>query len=140
MTGQVKEDLISRFRELGASVEGGRLTFKPSFAADDEALKEEGELRYIDAAGEERRLAVGRGCYAFTVCQVPVVVHAARDGTAQRARKASSGGEGPGRIEIERPDGSVSVVRTLELGEEESAGIFARVLRARRLDVFFDRA
>jgi hypothetical protein len=130
MTGQVKEDLISRFRELGAYVEGGRLSFRPSFAAEEEALGAEGELRYLDAAGAERRLAVAEGCYAFTICQTPVVVHAKARSIAQRAPG--------GRVEIERPDGSVSVVPSLALGEEESAGIFSRALRARRLDVFFD--
>jgi hypothetical protein len=146
MTGQVKEDLISRFRELGAYVEGGRLSFRPSFASEEEAMREPGELRYVDSSGEERRLSVGEGCYAFTICQLPVIVHAREDsrprgaGAAQRGQADSRAGRPAERIEIERPGGSVDVVPSLSLGEEESAAIFSRAAGAVKLDVFFDRA
>jgi hypothetical protein len=125
MTGQVKEDLISRFGELGASVECGRLSFRPSFAARDEFLLEPREFRYVDASGKEETALIGKGCYAFTICQVLVVAHRGSGDIAQR-------------IEIDRPDGSKAVVRGLELDEAESAGIFGRSLAARRLDLFFD--
>jgi hypothetical protein len=125
MTGQVKEDLISRFGELGASVEGGRLSFRPSFAARDEFLLEPREFRYVDASGKEETALIGKGCYAFTICQVLVVAHRGPKDIAQR-------------IEIERPNGSKAAVRGLELDEAESAGIFGRSLAARRLDLFFD--
>jgi hypothetical protein len=136
MTGQVKEDLISRFGELGARVEKGSLSFRPSFAAEEEALRERAALEYFDAAGEERRLEVGEGCYAFTICQVPVVVHLSSGGGAPGAAGAAASG----RVEIERPDGSVAVLDSLCLDREESAGIFSRAGRVVKLDVFFDRA
>ncbi len=124
MTGQVKEDIISRLAELGARVDRGRLSFVRSFAAEDEVLREEGRFDYVDVEGEESGLTVGAGCYAFTVCQLPVVVHV--DGSAA--------GE---RMDITRADGSVESLPALELGVEESAGVFARTGAARRLDVFF---
>jgi hypothetical protein len=133
MTGQVKEDLISRFGELGASVEGGRLSFRPSFAARDEFLRESREFRYVDASDEEARALVGEGCYAFTICQVLVVAH--------RGEVARSGpSEAAPRMEIHRSDGSTSTVRGLELGEAESASIFGRDLAVERLDLFFGSA
>ena len=143
MTGQVKEDLISRFRELGAYVDGGRLSFRPSFAAEEEAMREPGELKYVDSSGEEKRLPVGEGCYAFTICQVPVIVHVREGSRPQGAGAAQlDGTPSPtaGRIEIRRPGGSIDVLPSLSLGEEESAAIFSRAARAAKLDVFFDRA
>ncbi len=38
MTGQVKEDLLSRFGELGVFVEEGKIVFKPRLLKDSEFL------------------------------------------------------------------------------------------------------
>jgi hypothetical protein len=136
MTGQVKEDLISRLAELGAHIEEGRLSFRRSFAAEDEALIAPAALGYVDVSGEERLLEAGEGCYAFTVCQVPVVVHARPDPDSGREGAGRAGG----RIEISRRDGSVSVEPSLSLGAEDSALVFSRSGRIAKLDVFLDRA
>ena len=44
MTGQVKEDIISRFFELGVSVHDGQITFCPTMLTD--ADFKDGELRF----------------------------------------------------------------------------------------------
>ena len=44
MTGQVKEDIISRFFELGVSVHDGQITFRPTMLTD--ADFKDGELRF----------------------------------------------------------------------------------------------
>ena len=44
MTGQVKEDIISRWFELGVSVHDGKITFAPSMLTDKDFTK--GELRF----------------------------------------------------------------------------------------------
>ena len=125
MTGQVKEDLLSRFAELGASVRCGKLRFSPSFALRSETVREERDFRYIDVASEERSIRIEPGCYAFTICQVPVVAH------------SSEHWAGPPRIFIERPNGESEILEGLELDEEESRRIFDRDSTTRRLDVYY---
>ena len=44
MTGQVKEDIISRWFELGVSVHDGKITFAPSMLTDKDFIN--GELRF----------------------------------------------------------------------------------------------
>ena len=123
MTGQVKEDLISRLAELGAQVEAGRLRFAPSFAAKDEVLREEREFRYVDANGSDRSARIEVGCYAFTICQVLVVVHRFASGDA--------------RVEVTRADGNVEAVQGSVLDDATSACVFDRSGQVLRLDVFF---
>ena len=38
MTGQVKEDILSRFGELGVRVKDGKVSFRPTLLRDDEFL------------------------------------------------------------------------------------------------------
>ena len=44
MTGQVKEDIISRFFELGVSVHNGQITFCPTMLSDADFIN--GELQF----------------------------------------------------------------------------------------------
>jgi hypothetical protein len=76
MTGQVKEDVISRFAELGVRVSGGRLEFLPNGLKRSEFFEEavDGSLPGISGPGADNLAA---GTLAFTVCGVPVVYHLA---------------------------------------------------------------
>ncbi len=73
MTGQVKEDIIARFGELGVQVESGRLGFKPYLLNKDELLSEPATFTYIDRFHRRQTLELGRNSLAFTLCQIPVV-------------------------------------------------------------------
>ncbi|BAO54153.1 hypothetical protein [Nonlabens marinus] len=73
MTGQVKEDILSRFGELGIVVEGGILCFKPSLLRNQEFLKNSQEFEYIDLNNHKQSISLNAGSLAFTYCQVPVV-------------------------------------------------------------------
>jgi hypothetical protein len=121
MTGQVKEDILSRFAEMGASVEAGRLVFGADRFRAVELRQSAGRFEYLDPDGEPRGLDLQAGALAFTMCQVPVVVHRA----------------GPARVELLLADGSSRKVGGLELDIETSAAIFGRTGRIRRVDVFF---
>ena len=68
MTGQVKEDFISRFAELGVNVKGGELRFEPQLLSISEFLegKTIWSLPTMDLELDKQQLA-------FTVCTVPVV-------------------------------------------------------------------
>ena len=73
MTGQVKEEILTRFGELGVSVQRGALCFAPSLLRRDEFLAAPGEFEYIDVAHQPRTISLPSHSLAFTVCQTPVV-------------------------------------------------------------------
>ncbi|SEQ41340.1 hypothetical protein [Neolewinella agarilytica] len=73
MTGQVKEDLLSRFGELGVTIKEGQLSFMPTLLRKEEFLTRAETFRYIDLAGEKREIALPAGSLAFTWCQIPVI-------------------------------------------------------------------
>jgi hypothetical protein len=47
MTGQVKEDIISRFLELGVIVEGGAIRFSPDMLQFTEFIGDENDIKYL---------------------------------------------------------------------------------------------
>ena len=73
LTGQVKEDILCRFGELGVSVSAGRLHFDPRLLQAEDFLPSPGVFSYFDIAGRTRRIPLNAGSLAFTYCQVPVV-------------------------------------------------------------------
>jgi hypothetical protein len=73
MTGQVKEEIITRLGELGVTVTDGRLAFTPRILDDGEFLPEPVDFEYYDARGELQTLSLRAGMLAFTYCQVPVI-------------------------------------------------------------------
>jgi hypothetical protein len=73
LTGQVKEDLISRFGELGILIRNGAITFSPSLLNNNEILKHEETFKYFDTQGTQKKIVLQAGQLAYTFCQVPVV-------------------------------------------------------------------
>ncbi|MEO6184435.1 MAG: hypothetical protein ABIP71_15315, partial [Verrucomicrobiota bacterium] len=73
LTGQVKEDILCRFGELGVSVREGRIHFRPPLLRHEEFLPSASTFTYFDVAGDVRKLQLKPGALAFTYCQVPVV-------------------------------------------------------------------
>ena len=73
MTGQVKEDILTRMAELGVQVQNGLLSFVPTLLNKSEFLTQPADFRFIDVQGEARTIALGAGSLAFTICQVPIV-------------------------------------------------------------------
>jgi hypothetical protein len=78
MTGQVKEDIISRFFELGVQVQNGQITFCPTMLTD--ADFRDGELRFSYCGTEiiYRKTAHGTGSVTLTPEQSQHIF--ARDG------------------------------------------------------------
>lgn len=72
MTGQVKEEILTRFGELGVAIDGGRLRFAPQLL-DDGEFGAAGEFAIVGPDGRQRSVVVPDGGLAFTFCQVPVV-------------------------------------------------------------------
>ena len=73
MTGQVKEDILSRFGELGVFVKHGEIYFNPSLLRKEEFLRKPEIFSYVDIDKEKRGIEVKSNSLCFTFCQIPVV-------------------------------------------------------------------
>jgi len=73
LTGQVKEDILCRFGELGVSVRAGCIRFEPKLLRRQEFLSSPAVFAYFDVAGSAQKLRLKTGALAFTYCQVPVI-------------------------------------------------------------------
>ncbi|MBK8492941.1 MAG: hypothetical protein IPL49_19145 [Saprospirales bacterium] len=73
MTGQVKEDILCRFGELGVFVRDGKLYFNPCLLRREEFLLQPRVFKYIDVHQASQQLQLEAGSLCFTYCQVPVV-------------------------------------------------------------------
>ena len=81
MTGQVKEEILTRWGELGVQLRQGLLCFAPSLLRADEFLLTESVFDYVDVTGNAASLPLAPNALAFTFCQVPVIYQ--RDGAAR---------------------------------------------------------
>jgi len=73
MTGQVKEDILSRIGELGVFVENGKIEFKPSLLKKSEFLESPQVFDYLNVKNKNNNLKIEKNQLCFTYCQVPVV-------------------------------------------------------------------
>jgi hypothetical protein len=121
MTGQVKEEILTRFGELGIRVSEGRVRIRPALLRSREFVRERREFCYLDVDGNWQNIAVPAHGLAFTWCQVPVI-YSLDDG-----RKPS--------LTITRNDGSQETTHDLALSAADSTAIFERSGRLRSLHV-----
>jgi len=73
MTGQVKEDILTRFGELGIKVSDGKLKFEPQILHKEELVAQEKLIKMIDVNGNANTITMPEHSLAFTICQVPVI-------------------------------------------------------------------
>ncbi|TVZ57222.1 hypothetical protein OD91_2538 [Lutibacter sp. Hel_I_33_5] len=73
MTGQVKEDVLSRFGELGVFVSKGSICFNPSILRKEEFFNEAKTFHYINVKQETKTINLHKDSLAFTYCQVPII-------------------------------------------------------------------
>ncbi|MEN8008089.1 MAG: hypothetical protein ABFS42_13800 [Candidatus Krumholzibacteriota bacterium] len=111
MTGQVKEEILTRFGELGIRIQDGAVRFQPVLLGSGEFLKGPEEFNYFDVEGVARSITLSRGNLAFTLCQVPVVYEKTT---------------GKGWIQVTLADGSTSEHTGNLLDARLSAELFAR--------------
>ena len=120
MTGQVKEEILTRFGELGVMVEDGVVSFRPALLKRAEFLRDGGTYRFFDLDGEPRSIDVPAGRLAFSFCQVPVIYE-------------PTGGEA--WIRVTESDGSSRMIQGRTLDAAGSRAIFDRLGRVSRIDV-----
>jgi hypothetical protein len=79
MTGQVKEELLTRLAELGAFVERGVLFFDTVMLRESEFTTQETTFNYIDVHRQEQSIELPPGSLAYTFCQIPIVYICSED-------------------------------------------------------------
>jgi hypothetical protein len=121
MTGQVKEEILTRSKELGLFLEAGQLRFELGLMHDEEWLEEPTTFTYIDMDKQEQTLQLPAGSLIYTVCQVPVVY--------LRSDKA--------QIILNRTDGHEHHINGHRLDANDSQAILSRSGQIRRLVVHF---
>ena len=110
MTGQVKEEILARFMELGVRFERGAIRFSRELVRPDEFLTSDADFEYFDCLGHWRTLSLKAGEYAFTLCQIPIVV--------SRGPEAS--------IELQWVDGKREAIEGDTISQTTSQRIFSR--------------
>ena len=123
MTGQVKEEVLTRFGELGIRVADGVVNIRPGLLREREFVSDPQQLCYLDVDGEWQSLDVPGNALAFTWCQVPVV-YRLEDGT-------------DASLTVTLDDGSQRSFSELALPADESRALFERTGRVRQLTVTF---
>jgi hypothetical protein len=121
MTGQVKEEVLTRFGELGLRVRGGSVQFLPSLLRTREFLHAARAFRYVDVDGVWQELEVPAGALAYTWCQVPVVY---------RLRDA-----GRASVTVTLQDGSTQTLSQSSLPADLARELFRRSGRVRQIVV-----
>jgi hypothetical protein len=119
MTGQVKEDILSRFGELGFYVKNGCLGFSPDILNPSEFITKTQSFYYYDVKGQKQNIPVSTGSLVFTICQVPIVY--------------KSGAELG--IIVEFNDGGTKNLKGKELDYETTQFIFKRLDKVKMIIV-----
>ena len=117
MTGQVKEEVLTRLGELGLRVEDGQIVVRSLLQRADEWAPA-GAFTYRDVTGTQATIDRPDGSVAFTFCQVPVVLR--RGDRVQVAAHLA--------------DGSTVVGTGGALDRDLSASVFRRDGRVRSIE------
>ncbi|OWY23819.1 hypothetical protein BVG80_07665 [Sphingobacteriales bacterium TSM_CSM] len=73
MTGQVKEDILVKFGELGVFIHRGKLVFQPFLLKQEAFLPNPQSYSYFNSQSEQREIALTANSLAFTYCQTPII-------------------------------------------------------------------
>ncbi len=110
MTGQVKEDFLSRFLELGVHVESGCLRFRPELVDRSELVAEAGSFTHCTPDGTLQTITIPKNGMGLTVCQTPLIWE---PGTEDR-------------IQIQSQSGETRSIDGLRLDPDTTQALFAR--------------
>jgi len=119
MTGQVKEDILSRYGELGVFVDQGQLYFFPCLLRKEEFLVSEREFNYLNIHSDHQKIKLEAGSLAFTYCQVPVIY---KKGEVEK-------------MIVTYQDGTSDISDLLKLNNDQSSKIFKRTGEVKQIEV-----
>ena len=120
MTGQVKEDILSRFYELGLRIADGVVSFDPALMRTSELLNENSCFQYLNVDCNWINLPLCFDQFAFTVCQVPVIY---KNGNAPELTIVTREGD--------------TTRSELRLSATESSHLFSRDSFVERIEITF---
>ena len=121
MTGQVKEEILSRFGELGVFVVAGAIHFDVSLLRRREFVEDGRSFQYRDVADQAQKLALPSPGLGFTYCQVPVCYRLLEQGE-------------PG-LRVSLNTGEIESLPGTELPPTLATELFRRSGRVSRIDV-----
>ncbi|MBK7095513.1 MAG: hypothetical protein IPH57_10865 [Saprospiraceae bacterium] len=122
MTGQVKEDILTRIGELGVKMKDGKLVFEPHLLSKSEFLQKETNATFFLADGRLKNVLLEPNSLAFTVCQVPVIYKSAKSN----------------KIEVYYINGAQESFSTSELNEQISSKISQRTGEIDHIKVYLN--
>ena len=123
MTGQVKEDILSRIGELGVKMKAGKLVFQPTLLHKNEFLQNETQANFVLVNGSTKKIMLEKDSLAFTICQVPVIYKMAD----------------ADQIEVLFTDGNTELLHTSAVSREISNTIFQRTNEIAQLKVYVNK-
>ncbi len=110
MSGMVKEEILTRQKELGFSVDEGCISFDFLLLDKKEFLTGPSVFEYWNVAGEREQIDLPAGTLAYSICQVPVILQVSVEKC----------------IEIHFTDGNIQRINSHVLDLEDSRHIFQR--------------
>ena len=110
MTGQVKEDILTRIGELGVKMNHGKLHFQPTILSKNEFLIQNQEATFSLVDETLKTITLEKDSLAFTVCQVPIIYKIAKTN----------------QLELHYANGTKEILESLELDVEKSKKVFKR--------------
>lgn len=119
MTGQVKEDILTRFGELGIVINNGKLSFHPVLLAKNEFLIEPETAHFVDIEGISLSIQLEKGAIGFTYCQIPIIYKIAKTNS----------------MEIIYRDGTKIISDSFELEQAQSDDVFLRTGNIARIEI-----
>ena len=111
MTGQVKEEILTRWGELGIRIADGAIHFDPILLRRREFIDIERPWTFVDVADVETTIALPAESLGFTYCQVPIVYSLT---------------DGPMTLTVTSADGSSTSISGSSIDRETSEAIFGR--------------
>lgn len=119
LTGQVKEDVISRIGEMGIQVINGEINFNTALINEEEILTENIDFQYFNLKGESKNIKILPNQMVITFCQIPIVYSDAEDD----------------RIEVIYENEKVDNINGLIISKEISMLVFGRHGSIERINV-----
>ena len=121
MTGQVKEEIITRMGELGCRVKNQKLILYPKLLKKSEFLKKGLIFSHVDIERKMRREKLKPNQLGFTYCQVPIIY--------ELTNKKSN-------ILIQYKNKKTKAIKSVEIPKSDSIEIFNRSGNIQKITAF----
>ena len=124
MTGQVKEEILTRLVELGVFIKDGQIIFDPVLLRKKEFITRPTSFEYVALDSDTYQIELPVGSLAFTFCQTPIIYQL---------------GETAG-VQLHFADGKLAEVSGFSLDAEVSQHIFKRDGTISKIIVSLDKS